>query len=767
GSFTTGISYEDKMYIADKREEGAFVYAFNSEKKVKHLRSVSDMSFESVCGMDYNGALYVLLGRHNSALDDNTMCYRVFKFSDGLSPEKYSPVYVLPSGMRASGFSYENGYFYIGAVSDDRMSAGAFSITEGVLSDVDKDNLKQPKSVIMDEDSKALTATNVFVTQTDDGRFFAEAIFKNGTFIPWMDNEEPNEVFVIPNEIKETYYSMDLPLLLRFIIELRNFLILGIASVAILMIFVIMIVTSKGHRTFSLISVGEIIAVLSICIVISFVTHEVSEQVRIDKYKNLYNEISTSALNASSFATIYNTGATPYEDTSYTNLIASVERDTMDVMLTKERDVIASKSGHNFCTIDDLYGKAFGKAVDEVLEGSEVGDSIILNGKPYVMALYGAGRDDTGKSYYLIGIRDGKVDTFTTVRSMIIAGIIFLLFFSIGLGIVAYTYTVGLSTLAKAMRRVARGDGKFKVVSHHAEFLTPHWDALAEINKRFDNMNYSMYKTYQAYYRFAPKNIEALLHKDSISEVGSGDNIIFNGTMSIITFAEGFALRGDGMTRLNEILTVMEKHQKINDGIVVSSDLGSSVLKLVFVQKRKSVCNFGIDFLHEIQTKWSSNSNAAVILHYTEFNYGVVGNEEQSMVFLESTETAVLERYSKWLLSLGVSLAVTGKVKERENIPGELRYIGYLREGTVKLELYEVIDANIERVRHLKLKNLQRYNEALDLFLKNDFYLARNIFSEIYREMPEDMVTKWYLFECEKHLNAEATGEIGRLYFDS
>ncbi|MCR5452591.1 MAG: hypothetical protein K6F00_08195, partial [Lachnospiraceae bacterium] len=47
GSFTTGISYEDKMYIADKREEGAFVYAFNSEKKVKHLRSVSDMSFES------------------------------------------------------------------------------------------------------------------------------------------------------------------------------------------------------------------------------------------------------------------------------------------------------------------------------------------------------------------------------------------------------------------------------------------------------------------------------------------------------------------------------------------------------------------------------------------------------------------------------------------------------------------------------------------------------------------------------------------------
>ena len=59
-----------------------------------------------------------------------------------------------------------------------------------------------------------------------------------------------------------------------------------------------------------------------------------------------------------------------------------------------------------------------------------------------------------------------------------------------------------------------------------------------------------------------------------------------------------------------------------------------------------------------------------------------------------------------------------------------------------------------------------RFEEALRLFYEKDFYFARSRFSEVLRFSPDDELSKWYLFECERYLNDEntANGFIGSLH---
>jgi hypothetical protein len=48
----------------------------------------------------------------------------------------------------------------------------------------------------------------------------------------------------------------------------------------------------------------------------------------------------------------------------------------------------------------------------------------------------------------------------------------------------------------------------------------------------------------------------------------------------------------------------------------------------------------------------------------------------------------------------------------------------------------------------------------LGLFYSNDFYLARNSFSEVLKENPDDKIARWYLFNCEHNLNNAGENEI-------
>ena len=127
--------------------------------------------------------------------------------------------------------------------------------------------------------------------------------------------------------------------------------------------------------------------------------------------------------------------------------------------------------------------------------------------------------------------------------------------------------------------------------------------------------------------------------------------------------------------------------------------------------------------------------------------------------------------YAAWLKKLGVSMVITETVKERESGAWDLRYIGFIipnpEDHDRRINFYEVLDAADGETRRGKKKTMDAFKSALDLFYEKDFYFARNAFTDIVREVPTDMVSKWYLFECERLLNEQASPDfVGELLID-
>lgn len=98
-------------------------------------------------------------------------------------------------------------------------------------------------------------------------------------------------------------------------------------------------------------------------------------------------------------------------------------------------------------------------------------------------------------------------------------------------------------------------------------------------------------------------------------------------------------------------------------------------------------------------------------------------------------------------------MVVTDSLMEAMPRDVKCRYLGYVGTEQMAFKLYEVLDACPELERRRKLKADEKFQQGIRLFYKDDYYLARNAFSDALKECPEDRLIKWYLFICEHHLN--------------
>ncbi len=279
--------------------------------------------------------------------------------------------------------------------------------------------------------------------------------------------------------------------------------------------------------------------------------------------------------------------------------------------------------------------------------------------------------------------------------------------------------------------------------------------ALWQIASNIEWMNYSKYKMLQAYYRFAPKQIEKILHRETILDVGPLDRVTTEAALAFVSFAEE-----DNLPE-REYLRMMVKNyahlgevRKEYDGILISGSSDLSMVKLMFHEETRKALDFGIKLATREITD-DSAGEAFILLHRTKFVYGVAGDEEQAFTYVHSNEMKVLDRYVDDLRTMGVRMVVTDYVYEVVEKEVSSRYIGYIESGEYTFKLYEILDAHSSDERQKRLELKPKFQKALGLFYKSDFYLARNLFSEILRSCPTDEVAKWYLFLCENSLNNE------------
>lgn len=331
---------------------------------------------------------------------------------------------------------------------------------------------------------------------------------------------------------------------------------------------------------------------------------------------------------------------------------------------------------------------------------------------------------------------------------------------------VAVTRPVGV--LACQMERIAEGNVT-------AEEVPPGRDELCCLDRSVQELcmslairNYEIQCTIQSYSRFVPQKLTELLDRAAVAEVDPGDNrrIMGNvGLFSIGNRGDARAVLGDAgfVSFLSGSFGMFFDCVTAKGGCVLSGGLRLESMEALFPGPAAGGVFAGLDLLGKAMAARPDGVPPpcpVLILHRGSFLYGVAGREERLYPYISSAELEFLGSLSQRFYQVGVRIVATeGYWRQLEGFSG--RYIGFVsdgdRGGTHKL--YEILEAYPELDRSLRQSYDGRFQEALDLFYHKDFYLARNVFSNLLRACPEDGVARWYLFACERFFNQEGGGE--------
>ena len=320
--------------------------------------------------------------------------------------------------------------------------------------------------------------------------------------------------------------------------------------------------------------------------------------------------------------------------------------------------------------------------------------------------------------------------------------------------------------MLKLMRRIAEKKD-FKTVSDerkaariHSNEMRSLYNGICQVMSDITRDNYLVYKALQIYYRFAPKNIERIMGKNSILDIDVNEQVDLEATVAYVSFNVDERLgQQEQLKNTNDYYMKLVENRKRYGGIIFNSSTDLSTVQLMFNEDNNSAVQFGIDLSSQISAI-KRKKGSFVLLHRTALTYGISGDEEQSFTFAHSVEMKAIEKHADSLRRMGVRMVVTDAVHDMlaQNVSN--RYIGYIVEGNLKFGIYEILDAYPVGERQKRVENIDKFNEALTLMYQLDFYFARTLFTEILKECPEDDVAKHYIFKCESCLNGDNSGDV-------
>jgi hypothetical protein len=330
----------------------------------------------------------------------------------------------------------------------------------------------------------------------------------------------------------------------------------------------------------------------------------------------------------------------------------------------------------------------------------------------------------------------------------------------------------GLSGIRDLTRQIkAFADGRFDV-----DGAPPGKGDIGEMRRTVTEMGVSLaIKQYEmndmanSFYRFVPRGVERLLDRSSIMEIGSGDVTALKDDLCIVSVVNGEHVQKQTDSRtfmsfVNYCFSWIYSGVKTHKGMLLSGDFHLSALSVLFSSRAGSDAADGLRFGASLLGHGGAGIQGLpspaffLMMHHAEFLYGIAGTEDKAFPFIASSETGFLSTYAQKLHVLGIKMAATEqyirKIAEDPACGGMercSRYIGIISsdDGSHSYKLYELLNCHSNSERDLRLSYDGKLQEAIMLFYRNDFYLARTGFSSILKQNAGDGLARWYIFACE------------------
>lgn len=759
-------------YVSDTHmaQAESFLYATdNSDGAAKLYRIADDGEVVTVVEADGAGEGYrcagILAGQNVSVLMEGWYTedgvyknqYRIAEYTQDLVWISSSLPIRLDGYGRLTGFSADDGGYYLTVVDGNGKSASVYRVP------------REESENTAEETEEPLIAEEVTMTATADGRAILQARYQRGKMLLYLDDGSGAENFVPDAEMialfqgrhctVKQYLGSHMELIFRYVVILFSGLLILVIAESML---------QKKSRLVCMIAAMEAVLLLLVAgnVLFAFYMEYGKEADKCRELSAVYlkqladNEAFQEAV-PEDMQEYYTSGAYYNQDYEmkklvYGNGVSAYFREACLVRVS-DGTILAGTGIWNGQLIAELYTDVAQQlATRAVNEEKYLSAEVKIGERKYFLGSMPTAQD----GYALIGVLSTNFVLYqwgdVLIRDSLIGLAVYALLSVLGIAfLTAQSRDIG--KLKNVMLRVAGGSQDIQRPDVHGIDMESMWNSINETDKTLKKMNYSKLQIFEAYYRFAPKEIEKLLEKNSIMEVASGDERRLAGSMAIV----GIDPAGKDATleNRNRFLEALERRQREQGGITVSSDARLSVLKLLFPTEKGDTVQFAVDLIRDFPENVHRNGiPATVFLFRSQFTYGVAGTETQCFPFLDTRDEFRQDEYAAWLGTLGLRVVVTEDIMQNGCRDKDTRYLGYVSANGGKVKLYEVLDACPNRERIAKLQTKEKFEQALQLFYQYDFYLARSTFSELLRELPEDRIAKWYLFACEKHLN-EAHGE--------
>ena len=738
------------------------IYGIKPNKSVKYgtrydVKKNETASIEGMAADENN--LYVL---YTKTTPERKAYFQILKYDLGLKPVESSALFEVDRGVWACSIDVQDGELFVTVMDEERTRADVYLLGK----DIFEEN--------RDSESSSSSLSMIYSKESEGARLFTSACYQDGQLFTRMDSDAPAGVFAVPDEIRKIYNSRNSNVIID--IKTGGVRTAGVFAFTCLVIFsglIVLLVVKKKSRVLGMILSGTVWVVF-IAVNVSFVLNAVMETISQESATMLATDETVYSLNDIGMLENYGVGdADFYESSGYYSLYTAVtdelgaygnvDCERFLVVNAQNGNIVIDTELMNRQNIGEVLGDYYRRIVENCsIDRESKTDYTTIRGIGYYIVCAPMLSSGNG-SYCLVGLytspaTDDDVKTGALIINNCV-GLMAVIFLIVYFTVDVRVYR-DISLIKRALMEAVE-DGKepevAKEVSDDQKLI---YTAIRELVRRINRINHAKYKMYSAYYRFSPKNIEQLMHKDSITEVHEGDTAVAKGSMAVFS-TSSIPENREVLDNMKFLMEYMEAAEM--DGTVVSNDSMLSKVEMFFDRSNKRMLELGVGYYTNSVRK-EMNSSMSLVVYYSEFTVGIAGNSTQAMTFISSPKVRVYEHFGEWFGRLGINMVITQKIMERDAGQAEVRYIGYtlLPDGS-REDLYEVLDACEARERQLKLEYRQKFEDSIELLYKSDYYLARNRFSDLLKNCPSDRLAKYYLFKCEKCLDGIFPGEDGMI----
>ncbi len=780
---SSAIDTESGVFFMENWNHKGWLYRIDPSGKVLAMTGAGTAGMERSDELTvYNGRLYALYSSNETDKDGSFRVYRIIVYDSELEMVSVSDHFTLADTGRVSSITVDDVFMYLSIIAEDGKSVSVCQLRVSDLkgSDLLEDDTSEPDKngadtpVTRDDFRKP-----EYIIHQDRSaeRFFVEACYRNAQLYVLMDSDTPTGYFApspdVKNAVDNISFSFGQNIRLRSSWLIR---ILGILAIWIILVILTLKLTKERDRIVYLYLGSEVVFFLILFVAFLFIR----QQFQRNETKNYMAQVRmVMRENLEDLSGVDYDSKTFFESKKYYEILDELSNivkysDQQDVfhdafiMRKSTGLVLADCSGNNRMPVSYLYGGEMTALVDQMKKDPDSASvTFLLEGEEMIAVAYqGENPKDDVAAVAVYRSQKGLDRSWASVRDI---GVIFIVIYLVGsvlLFFVLYMQHVDLKRFSRALKGLAlekeeREESPKKISRDMREL----WQCYGELAKRYDQINYDKYMIYEAYYRFAPRGIEDIMGKESILDVRNGDVVKVAGIVILLSVnkEEDFQHRVQNISR---IFSSMEVYARQNEGVLISREPSFANMRFLLLKDEKTT----VPQILQV----SQNSAAAgildssILLYRDQLIYGVAGSDSQSLTYIDSEYSRELDSYAEWFRRLGIPMVATENIIKAHDV-GEKRYIGkaYFEESGREVRFYEMLDAYPAKTRQLMLINREKFEATLELYGSRDYYLARNQFMEILKECPEDGMTKWYIFECEKYMSEdEAASQSGYIRVD-